>query len=507
MKIVFVAITVENLAIEFLSSFLKEKGHQVELVFDPRLFATEAIVSKKLEKIFDISNEIVKQTIAKKPDLIAFSVFTCNYQHSLYLAKKIKKVSNIPIIFGGVHPTSVPDYVIKEGAVDIVCVGEGEGAMLELLESMGKGEKRTDIKNLWFKKGKMVIKNPCRPLISNLDSLPFPDKKLFYDIYPGFITNDYYTASSRGCPFACSYCSNNVYRDVYRGLGKPVRRRSAKNMVDELVWAKNEFPIRQVTFVDDVFVEDIAWLKEFAKDYKKRVNLPYLMITHPLMITREIVRLLVDSGCYFLLFGIQSASEKTRREILKRYETNADILKASRICNEAKLKFSVDHIFNIPTEGIEEQVEALKLYNQMRPTTINAYWLQYFPKTEIVNTAVEKRIIPKQMVEKINQGLTSTSVVVGIGNKDTFNPNLAYANFQFLFLLLPILPPAFTDWVIKHKLYQIHFKPPMIINVLIKFLISVFKQRGSVYGGIIKSTLHFGGKNLATKRRYCKYFK
>ena len=328
MKIVFVTVANENIAIELLSSFLKERGCDVKVIFDPRVFATEAFDFKKLASFFDISKHIVKQINEEKPDLIGFSIFTFNYQYYLKLAKAIKKSGQeAPIVFGGIHPTSVPDRVIKEECVDIVCVGEGEYALLELLENLKKGEKRTDIKNLWFKKGKQVIKNPCRPLIADLDKLPFPDKEMFYKIYPSFIRDDYSALSSRGCPFACTYCGNNVLRKTFYGLGKVVRRRSPKNIVDELVWAKEKFGIKKVTFVDDVFGQDQKWLKAFAKDYKKRVDLPYIIITHPLFMTKPIVELLVDSGCYFLLFGIQSASEKTRREVLKRYETNKDIFR------------------------------------------------------------------------------------------------------------------------------------------------------------------------------------
>jgi len=238
MKIVFVAIATENIAIEFLSSFLKERGHVVEMVFDPRLFATEAFNLKRVAGIFDISKEIVKQINEKKPDLIGFLVFTFNYQRSLELARAIKKSGQkAPIIFGGVHPTSVPELVIKEKSVDMVCVGEGEYALDELLQALEKGQKINNIKNIWFKRDKRVIKNPCRKLIEDLDSLPFPDKNMFYNVYPGFIKDDYSALSSRGCPFSCTYCGNNVLHKVYRGLGKPVRRRNPKNMVDELVWA------------------------------------------------------------------------------------------------------------------------------------------------------------------------------------------------------------------------------------------------------------------------------
>lgn len=503
MKVVFVANAVENLAIEFLSSFLKANGHEVELVFDPMVFSNEAVGFKKLADFFDTKKEIALQVLKKEPDLVGFSVFTINYQRILAVAREIKdRRKEIPIIFGGIHPTCVPEVVVKEKCVDIVCIGEGEYALLELLKSLESGKPRTDIKNLWFKKDKRIIKNPCRSLIDDLDKLPFPDKDLFYQIYPKFITDDYSALSSRGCPFSCTYCANNVLNKVYRGLGRPVRRRSPKNVIEELVIAKEKYSPKQVTFVDDVFVQDEGWLEEFVKDYKKKVGIPYAAITHPRFVTPQTARLLSDSGCFLLMFGIQSASEETRKTILHRYESNREIEEAAANCHKNGLFFSIDHIFNIPGEGLKEYEKALGFYNQLRPSIINAFWLQYFPKTEIIQTAIKEKAIKKSMVRMIEQGLTSTSVVVGIGNKDTFNPNLRYTNFQFLFVLLPVLPKWFMDWVIKKRLYDLPFRPPMVLNVGFKFVTNIFKGRGIIYISIIKETLFFMRKNLFLKWRF-----
>ncbi|MCL4383955.1 cobalamin-dependent protein [Patescibacteria group bacterium] len=504
MKITFVGIAVESLAIEFLSSYLKSKGHEVDLVFDPATFHTEVIGSEKLSAKFDIRPQLVRQIIEQKPDLIGFSVFTINYQRSLELAKLIKKyLPNTPIIFGGIHPTSVPELVIKEKSVDMVCVGEGEQALDELLASFKNGESRTDIKNIWFKQGKKVIKNPSRPLIEDLDSLPFPDKDLYYRLFPGFF-DDYYTISSRGCPFACTYCANNVIRQVYKGLGKPIRRRSPQNIVNELSWAKKRYHLKQLTFVDDVFVQDIHWLKEFSRLYRRHVGLPYAMLTHPSFLNEQIAQELVKSGCYFLLFGIQSASENTRHKILNRHESNDDIRRAAKSCHDAGLKFSIDHIFNIPTEGIKEYEEALHFYNELRPTVINAYWLQYFPKAEIIQHALKAKMLKPGDVDHINRGLTNTSLVVGFGNKNDFDPALSFKNFQFFFMLLPILPKRVADWIIARRWYR-SFKPPLILNISLKFFIIFINQRASVYFGIIKSIFHFISYDLKLKWKYRNY--
>lgn len=501
MKIVFVAVGVESLAIEFLSSFLKKQGHEVEIVFDPTVFATEAIRSVKLAKKLDIKKELIKQIIEKKPDFVGFSVFTLNYQRILKIAYLLKrKRSNIPIIFGGIHPTSVPEIVIKEKCVDMICIGEGEEALNELLNNPNS----TNIKNIWFKQKNKIIRNLCRPLIDDLDTLPFPDKDLFYKIYPGFF-EDYYTISSRGCPFACTYCGNNVIQNVYKGLGKKIRRRSPKNIVDELVLAKKKYHPKKVTFVDDVFVQDLDWLKEFAKLYKKKVNLPYAMLTHPSFLSLEIAKLLKKSGCYFLLFGIQSASEKIRREILNRFESNAQISKAAQNCHQAGLKFSIDHIFNIPTESLPEYKEAVNFYYQLNPTIINAYWLQYFPKTEIVNIAVKHKLLKKSDVPKIERGLTNTSLIVGIGGKDSFDPALTYSNIQFYFMLMPFLPSKLNRLIINNEWYLVKFKPPLILNMFLKFLIALVNKRVGVYFGIVKSIFFFTKYSLLMKLKYSKH--
>jgi radical SAM superfamily enzyme YgiQ (UPF0313 family) len=457
---------------------------------------------KKLAIFFDTKKEIVKQILEKKPDVIGFSVFTLNYQRALEIAREIRKYNQTcPIVFGGIHATSVPEVVIKEECVDIVCVGEGEEALVELLDSIGKSRINYEIKNLWFKKDDKIIKNSCRLLIENLDNLPLPDKDLFYNIYPGFV-KEYYTISSRGCPFACSYCANNVLHNVYRGLGKMIRRRSPENIIMELVLAKKKYSLKKVTFVDDVFVQDVKWLEKFVSAYKEKINLPYLMLTHPRFVTSKITELLVDSGCYLLCFGIQSASEKTRYETLNRFETNQEIENAAKKCHAVNLKFSIDHIFNIPGEGIEEQEEALVFYNQLRPTIINSYQLQYLPRTKIINKAIERGVIKESMIEGIEKGLASTSLVFGFGDKDKFNPDLIYTNFQFFFMLLPILPKRTMDWIIRKKFYLMRFKIPIVISLMLKFLITLFKNRVGVYVGILKYILYFAKFNFFIKLKY-----
>lgn len=504
-KIVFVTFAVENLAAEFLSSYLVSKGHQAETVFDPRSFQNDVFQIPRLAKIFDVKQALVNQVVSMNPDVVGFSMFTINYQRALVVANLLKKaLPNVPVIFGGIHPTSVPELVIKEKSVDMVCVGEGEEALLELLNSIKNGRvTRTDIKNIWFKKDGQVIKNDMHHIIEDLDSLPFPDKDIFYRFYPGFM-DDYYTISSRGCPFSCTYCANNVIRDVNKGLGKLIRRRSPKNIVEELAWAKKRYNLKKLTFVDDVFVQDIVWLKEFAKLYKKKVGIPYAMITHPKFVTYDIAKTLKDSNCYFLLFGVQSASEKIRRKILERFETNDEIRTAAKSCHRASLHFSIDHIFNIPGETINEYVEAMHFYNELRPSVLNAYRLQFFPKTKIIDWAIKYGILKKSAIKKIEQGKTSTSIAVGFGNKDMTDPENVFSNIQLFFMFLPIIPQKVATKIINSGFYKRKLSIPLLVVVIAKFFVTILNNRGHVYFWILKSTFYFLSYDIKLKLKYAR---
>lgn len=489
MKIVFVVVGVENLAVEYLSSFLKKSGHQTDIVFDSQIFSKGVFRSNMVSEFFDVKSEIAREVLLLKPDLIGFSVFSINYQRSLALAKEIKKISScIPIIFGGIHPTSVPDVVIKEKCVDFVCVGEGEHALLELLNSYKNNIENLNIKNIWFKRNNKIIKNVIRPLVENLDLFPFPDKLLFYKTQPKYIRNDYVCLSSRGCPFACSYCGNSIYQNVYQGLGKHNRRRSPENVIEELVIAKKMYHPKVVHFIDDVFAQDENWLKKFASLYKKKINLPYHALTHARFLNLSMAKLLKKSGCFLVEFGVQTASELTRTKILNRYETNEEIRKAADVCHKIGINLAIDHIFYLPGEGVEHQIESLKFYNELRPKNIFYFDLQYYPRTGITKTALDMKIISSKAIEKIDKGIIPF-----------FDPDPTNVNIEILFDLIPYLPRPIIDRIIEKKLYIPSIQLSKNIYILIRIIINLIKHIGFTYIDVVRNMLFFGVRNLKFK--------
>ncbi len=402
MKILFFHRNAEWLGIEYLSSVLKKAGHQTELLFDPGSGDIE-YKFKIIEKFFDVTKAMLDKAEAYQPDLIAFSCLTNLYPWVSRMARLIKQQMDVPIIVGGLHPTILPEFVIKNPAIDMICLGEGEEALLELVASMQRGSIDYAIKNIWFKKNGEIIRNPIRPLIQDLDSLPFPDKTIFKKY--GCFSDRIYVMTTRGCPFNCTYCFNSYYKKTFNLNGQPyVRRRSVKHVIDELAHFKSQYPIKEVFFYDDVFTLNEAWIKEFCQQYKKEIHLPFKALVHPQTVKLEMMQLLAEAGCIYVDIGIESGSQEVREKLLKRTMSNADIANAARVLKEAKIKFCTLNMVGLPTETPEQMRQTNELNMAIKPDgTIVSIFYPY-PKTELTDFCVDNGLLSRDEYEKICNG-------------------------------------------------------------------------------------------------------
>ncbi|PIS36516.1 MAG: hypothetical protein COT35_10760, partial [Nitrospirae bacterium CG08_land_8_20_14_0_20_52_24] len=246
----------------------------------------------------------------------------------------------MPVIWGGTHPNVAPEECIQVS--DMICIGEGEHPMLELASQFAKGENVHGIQNLWIRTEKEIIRNPVRAPVQDLDSLPFPDyghegKYLIEDDSvsgkdPALGAFNLNVMGSRGCPYHCSYCCNSVFRQIYKGKGPPVRRRSVDNVLEEIESMRERFPgLQRIDFIDEVFAWDKSWSMEFTAKYKKRVNLPFQCAQHPNMVDRDILEMLTDAGLERVEVGLQSGSERIRREVFERPVSDDSLLNVAGI--------------------------------------------------------------------------------------------------------------------------------------------------------------------------------
>lgn len=442
MKVLFFYRNAEWLGIEYLSSAAKKAGHKTELIFDPGAGDVE-YKFKIIEKFFDLTEKMVDRARRYSPDLIAFSCLTNLYPWVSKMAGRLKRDLDVPIIVGGMHPTILPNFVIQNPNIDIICIGEGEEPLVELLNSMEKGEIDYTIKNLWFKKEGQIIKNPPRLLIQDLDALPFPDKDLFkkYGCFSGRL----YVMTGRGCPNQCTYCFNSYYRKLLcANNARYVRRRSVENVIRELIFFKNKYKLKEIFFYDDIFTINDVWIREFCRLYKQHIHLPFKILVHPQMIKKEIMGLLKDAGCIYVDIGLESGSEEIRYKLLKRNMSNQDIINTAKILKEAGIKFCTLNIVGFPNETREQMWETYKLNEAMKSDGVIVSIFYPYPKTELADYCLENKFLGKEDYEKICNG-------EGGYKEDSMLRGIEIEEAKRLQILMPILikTPRFLHPLIK----------------------------------------------------------
>jgi len=497
MKIVFVCSEDKWLGVSYLSSYLKQQGHQVYLLFDPLFFNKAYVRIERLRKVFHKEKEFAERLSEIKPDLIGFPVLAANYQWALNMAAYFKAWMDTPIIFGGPHATIIPDEVIFNPQVDMIAVGEAEESLSELMNS---GLSKKTIQGIWFKDGSTVIKNSLRPLSPDIDRYPFPDDELFYEQLPPSYRITPSVITSRGCPFSCTYCGNQIMQKIHRDAGSStwVRQRSVPNVLDELSWRKTAHRSRHFVFTDDIFSSDLAWLREFVQGYKKRIALPFNCLAHPSVAKEETIALLKDAGCTFIDFGLQTGCTSIRTTILQRYEKNEDVLAITRACKKYRLKFAMDCILNLPGDTEETIRESLSLFNTARPDMVNCFPLAYLPGTKIVDIARDRSILSEKDVELIKKGRNIVYFSQMI-NRRTQKDD--YRRFSFLFVSLPVLPRTLFERVLKSKrLFSMAQRTPRVFLVISRVIVQFRSGFWFIFSNVMHNELFYLKNHIFSRR-------
>lgn len=450
MKIVFARAATESLGLEYLSSSLKARGHVTALVYEPLLFDSFRLRLPFFEP--ESATRTARRVLALRPGLVGFSAESDHFQWALSVAREIKRLSPVPVIFGGIHPSTAPEAVIARAEVDLVCVADGESAAAELADRLEKGLPLDGLQNIWFKRNGEIVKGPVR-LETRLDSLPFPDKDLFFSEYPGFVQDTYSIVTGRGCPNACTYCHNSSMRRTLSRLGcgdKFLRRRSVGNVLKELAAAKKKYGFERVSFCDDLFISDAAWLKEFAGAYPAEIGLPFFCNIHPADADGEAVGLLKAAGCTAVNMGIQTVSEAIRRGCLGRAERTEDAVKALRLLEQAGIFAYTNFIFGLPGQDTAE-LKAVAAFAAGNPAGFHdVNWLRYYPGAAILESARKSGLVSEEGARAVEEG--DFSVPYGHGGH-SYTPERA--KLRNLVFLASLLPGAVTRYLLSKDLWRL----------------------------------------------------
>lgn len=393
-----------------LHAVLKKAGFNVYSIFFKRTNPNNTMDLPTSNEI----NTLIKLIKEFEPVLVGISVRSTFFKLACKITEEVKKEVDTLVIWGGVHPIIRPEQSIE--FTDIICIGEGDEVILELAAKLSKGEEIDKIQNLWIRIGNKITRNGLRPLIQNLDSIPFPDfsnedKFLVENCNvlhlpdPGQITL-YWIMTSRGCPFSCTYCCNNVLRRIYKDRGKYVRRRSVENVIEELLQAKKQFKnLVSIAFEDDVFTFDINWLRRFCDQYKKAaIRLPFFCYCHPKATNEEMIQLLKNAGVTTMTMGIQTGSEEIRHKYFERYDSNKEIIRSAEILHKYKINCYYDLILDNPLETDKDRRETFNLLLKLpRPFDLSTHTLTHFPETKLTKLLLEKGLILENDVEDQKQ--------------------------------------------------------------------------------------------------------
>jgi anaerobic magnesium-protoporphyrin IX monomethyl ester cyclase len=434
-----------------LAAYLKAQGHQVRTVLIPggveRLRYRREYVYRYDRGLLDEVTEVCRGS-----DLIGISLMTHYFDRARQLTEHLKKSLPVPIIWGGIHPTVRPEESLEYA--DLVNIGEGEEAFLELVETMAGGRDIRHLRNIWLKQGQEIIRNPLRPLIQDLDRLPSfdfgleehflycnlekrlkpLDKELMKQNFPqepapqGTFSDSfrrtisYKTMTSRGCPHHCAYCAERTLALMYRGQ-RYLRFRSPEHVMAELRWVKRELPfVESVYLFDDTFLaRPLKDIQHFCRLYKRDIGLPFNIQASPTTASGAKMEALVDAGLIFAEMGIQSVSPRGMT-VYRREIKPEKILEAAQTIHRyyPKIYPPCYHvILDNPWETAADVGKTLDLLLRLpRPFWLMRSSLILFPGTELYDRAVQEGLIRSKEDERRL-----------IYSKDFNTPEGSYMNF------------------------------------------------------------------------------
>ena len=407
------------LGISILSSCLKNSGHETKLfdttfmtpeyAKDDKLmaksgFVKETDIDKYIGKIEskDIKTELLTLLKEYDPDLVAMSLVERNYITGMKLLEYVKSAWDYPTLVGGIMPTLVPEMLIENKNVDMVCIGEGEKPIVELADRIAKGEPYEHVNNLWVKKSENVIKNKLNPQ-TNLDKVPFQDWEIFdlKHLYKSFEGKVYVAGSfelSRGCMKHCSFCVAPQLRKCLATSGVPYfRRKSIKRAIAEMKYFKDRYKLEMISFTDPDFLTGMRreTLMEFHDLYKEEVGLPFIIQSGAETITEERVKVLKGMNCVTISVGVEHGNAEFRKKILKKVATDKQILNCFKYLKKYGLRATANYMIGLPHETEKLVFDSIEFNKRLKPPSIAVTYFVPFLGTELYDMCVKEGFIKR----------------------------------------------------------------------------------------------------------------
>ena len=364
----------DHIAIAYLSGVSKSLGHKSYFCSIDRT---------------NLSDKVIEV----RPDIVAYSFHNSGFDNIVAANSDAKKHHPFISIGGGPEPTFSSER-FEETGMDAYCVGEGEEAWKDFLIAVDRRQPYHAIPNLITEKGA----NPVRPLISDIDKLPMPDRDLT-------IANSYLRNASkktfyltRGCPFKCTYCYNSMYHKIYKGKGKFVRRFSVDRVIAEMKDVQSKYKMDFIRIGDDLFATKVDdWLEEFAEKFSKEIGIPFNCYLRLDLVGHRLLRALKKAGCYSVKLSLDSVNEHVRNNVLKRGAGRGRdlgmLIKNVRLFHEYGINTWVNYMLTVPGTSLQDGIDTIHFSKRARVTLPHYSTLVPTKGVAIYEHCVEKGLI------------------------------------------------------------------------------------------------------------------
>ncbi len=362
------------IGIGYLASFLEKNGFKTAIIdMDAEKYGI-SIIPELLNKI---NPKVVGVSITS--DLI----FPLSYK----IIQKIKEVSELPLVVGGVFPTNNPEYLLKKKSIDYLARGEGENTLLELLKFLiNNVGNLSQINGLSYKTDGKLVHNPIRDLIKNLDEIPFPAWEKFavnkYFISISCKNPSFAITASRGCPFRCIFCATSVFQYY--------RVRTPKNVVNEIEYLHQKFGIKDITFHDPTFNVNPKWVISFCKELlERKIKIKWRCLCRVDQISEKMLAYMKAAGCYNISFGIESSKDRFLDFLQKDFSIE-QVKKAIKLVKKYKIEVLTYFMYGIPGQLISDLKHNIKFIKELNPDYINILILNPVVGTKLWEIATNK---------------------------------------------------------------------------------------------------------------------
>ncbi|BDZ72118.1 B12-binding domain-containing radical SAM protein [Methanobacterium petrolearium] len=373
-KYKFIGLVAPPLGIAYMAAVLEENDIDVQIIDAAALEMSWETLESEIRRI--------------SPQIIAITALTPTIYHGLQTAQLAKKTCpEAMVIMGGYHPSFNYQEILEKDYVDLVIIGEGEYTMLELVKTMENGGDIKNVKGIAYGDG---VLTPPRPLIQDLDELPFPARHLLPMDHYKILNMKLDTAtliSGRGCPMQCSFCASAALH------GNRLRMRSTDNVVDEMEHLIQDHDAGMIAFMDDTFTLKPSRVEEICDEIMRRdIDVYWGCTARVDNLSEKVLRKLSDSGCITLFLGVESADQQQLDRVNKQI-TIEKIRQAFSLARENDIRTIASVVLGMPGDTRESIERTIKFTKELNPSYAVFSLATPYPGTRFYQEAVQDNLI------------------------------------------------------------------------------------------------------------------